>query len=207
MSETLNVPISEKTRRKLGALAILTGKKFDSMEAELAVLLDGVLSIKIDEAMADIDGRELPEVDSPPSQNSRLVRVNRNVATGDFISQNDILEDLSGHSLSGDADEGAPSLEEQYEQEEQNLRKAPAVEARRPLTQRVQPDTFKLPPLEVEDAGDDVEKFLEELGEKPKKNPLRAASVQQRRATAPAHSDKPRVKVSDYDGNEDGDLF
>jgi len=210
MSNTLNVPISEKTRRKLGALAILTGQKFDSMEAELAELIDGVLSVKIDEALAAIDGREPSyerSEESPTPKNTKTYTAKKPLSAGQVVSSDDIFEDIAGHSLSADADEEEPELADQaYAAMEQNLRDTPVQRraiAPSPISE------FKVPELNVADAGEDAESFLEGM-DLPVANPsnaLRAGVVSRRKATAASGATKPRVSVSDYSGIEDEDLF
>lgn len=215
MLNTLNVPISEKTLRKLGALAVLTGRSASSVETELAEMIDGVISLKIDEALAELDQDESgPSSDLDNTEDNDVgsyaiktssKKTKKHSAPQNNYAEESVFENIAGHSLSDDEDTGAPALSEMdMPDPEQLLRSTKA--GQQPLMQKpITTDSFRVPDIDVEDVGDNVEAFLGDI-ETPPQSAARASSVK-RKATAAGASAKPRVKVSDYNGAEDGDLF
>lgn len=220
MSQTLNIPINDKTRRKLGALAILTGKKFDSMEQEIAELLDQVLSDKLDAALANLDGREpasprlnvnqvpqfLGTTESPPRKSFADIEQESQPTIEDPVT------DLAGHALSHDEDTGAPSLEEQIEQDLRAQPARPQAPARTALPAQAQDEDFLPPEIEVPDVGANTEAFLDTVLEAEQPPPRRAAKQinSYGRGTGAARSFNPQkrqARVSDYTGSDEGDIL
>jgi hypothetical protein len=205
--KTLNVPISEKTRRKLGALAILTGQKFDSIESEVSSMLDRILSSRIDEALAHIDGREMPEYEEPAPVFSKTSAPVEQVEEDDENEEANPVDDLAGHELSGDEDEGAPSLEDQVN-DDPNIPKI--VEALpdkpRPPQAKVRvADDLAVPDLTTPDVGGNSEAFLDSALGLDDEKPVNAVSRYSRgRPVERSFNPKKRTaRVAEYTGDGD----
>lgn len=213
-NSVLNIPVSENTRRKLAALAVLTGKKFDSMEREISEIIEQILSAKLEDALSDMDGRRpqvaRPAVAARPAPARSFADAEQNAQGSIEEEPANPVEDLAGHSLSGDRDEGAPSLEEQVENEMRAQPVRAAAPARQALPAQVQDEDLLPPEIDIPDAGGNAEAFLDTA--------LRAAPPARQQAqvrryeaegdgVAPTRGFNPQrrqARVSDYtadDGN------
>ena len=199
---TIDIPVSEGTYKKLRALAALSGKDVGSIQEELTQIFEEYISTKIKITLDEIDGveDELQGAYHPP-HNVKRVRVNREVEAGGPVT----TDDISGHSLSEDADEGAPSLEELVAETPPTKQ----ASAKRQLPQVPQNDDYRIPDLDIPET-EDAEDFIDgiEANPAPSRSPLRAESVA--RKPQPKHQPgKPRVKISEagYHEEVDRDLF
>ena len=183
---TLNIPIDDKTRRKLGALAVLNGQKPNDIQKELEDIfaaeagpfLDNFLSYRISATMAELNGEDAPQFKMGAGLHQEEEKT-------------EPVDDIAGHSLSGEEDDGAPSLEEQMNISPQS--------AQRPvLVQSTSQEAYIPPEVDVEDVGNNADAFLDSAFEAPKQE------VRRPRASASGgfNPRKSRVKISDYTTNE-----
>lgn len=97
----LRIPVTDKTKRKIVAIAALTEKNLDEVKEDLATELvdadefDMFVSSKLHGAITSVDGG-IP-------QNYKFRKSDKS---------EEPVEDLAGHSLSGDEDEGTVSAED-----------------------------------------------------------------------------------------------
>lgn len=202
----LRIPISANTTKKIVALAALTGQSLGQIKETIASELideeafDVFVSSKLRMALSEMDGHE--EEEEEPSWSARGHQQSK-FAQAEQDSQDDIVEDLAGHSISGDEDEGAPSLEEQYKAEERRLRSIPPVTVAKATA--TQSEDIIPPELDVEDVGGNVEAFLDSALATPGVG-MTTGNSRFGRATGTLGSFNPqrrRASVSDYTGDED----
>lgn len=126
MSQTLTLPISEGTQRKLLALTMLQGKKIADIEEELSGYLDELLTMRCAELLgiATIGSAPMP-TDSPAPRISFAEALQKTSgARTEALPQEEefveVQDAVSGHELSGDEDSGEnKSLQEQYEEDDE----------------------------------------------------------------------------------------
>ena len=198
----LRIPITENTTKKIVALAALTGKSLPDIKETLAADLideeafDMFVSQQLHGALAELDGvEEAPaEEEYAATYTVGFPKVRKTFASAEQES-NSLFEDIAGHSLSGDEDTGAPSLEEQYQQEEFKLRTSAPQQ---PV------DELYVPPQQFPDVGSNVDAFIDMDDEEP-------APVQARLSATSASVGSVRKKkgasISEYTGDDDGPLF
>lgn len=212
-NNVLTIPITEITRRKLAALAILTGKKFDSIESEMTSLLEEAISTQLEDAIMGLDGgnaRHKHRLSIPTPQRPKSFADAEQRSQHQIEAEEDVVDGLAGHSLSGDEDEGAPSLEEQvqndtaYTAAETQLKAQPVAEKppRHPLPAQPQVDDLRAPDFDFPKVEGNSEAFLDAaLSTSP-------AAVQHSRRSAPSRSFNPetrKARVSEYTDEETGD--
>lgn len=210
----IEIPMTEKTSKKLKSLAALLGKDVGNIHQELSDILEEYISNRIKFTLDEMDGVEpveLPPADEYDKAEKQLR--SRPPAQDMAYAYPNLVDEISGHSISDDSDEGALSLEEQVEAElpaKAPVQKKTPKPASRPLAQVAQDDDFVIPDLDVPSADDDVEKFIDgiEAVAAPRSSPLKAESVT-RKPVAPVQPGKPRVKISEanYHEEPDRDLF
>jgi hypothetical protein len=213
----LRIPINENTTKKIVALAALTGQSLGEIKEAISESLidqdqfDQYVSKRLRSALSDIDGFEQEEnVPAEVTQSviSKTKKKTKSFADTEQSSMGSIVDDIGGHSLSHDEDEGAPSLDEQYEQEEKNLRAAPAAKpAPKPAILPQAPvDAFAIPDFDVPSVGANAEAFLDSaLDMSP---PQRQQTVSRYGKAAKSFNPQQRkAKVAEYTGDESEDLF
>lgn len=172
MQHTLNIAMSEKTRRKLGALAVLTGKSYSELERRLSEYFDYLITKEIEEALGFAASNETAP--SPFSGGA--------AAQPASVAEPEVTEDhMTGHNLSEDEDEGAESLEEAFARASREEEEPPPAQSPKKKTsprgaakttkapakaKKTEDDEFHFPTTGIEDVGEDVESFLDaSLGE------------------------------------------
>ena len=173
----LTLQLSDKTLKKLRALAMLSGSTVDQLEKDFADYFDQMLSENIAALLSQLDGRDyLPNSSSPVSEK---------IAEPEKVAE-PLKDSPAEHSLSeDDLPEETKSIAEQIEEE------------------GFQPSKLNFP-----DAGEDIEKFLEGTPASKKEQPQIQASFlvggnQPRSAKKAFNPQAPRVKISDYTGDEE----
>lgn len=203
----LKIPIGPTTTKKIVALAALTGQSLPEIKDAIAADLvdeqafDEFVSGKLHYALAELDGGDGSEEAEEESTYKIVFRKPKSFHQAEQESNN-VIEDIAGHSLSGDADTGAPSLQEQYESEEQKLRAQPPA----PQPVRAQPTLEEKIFANEEDfeSSDNIDDFLDmSAGNVAPK----AAKLPEPAKAKPAPRGKRTVKVSAYTGDEDAPLF
>lgn len=198
MSQILEIQLSEKTKRKLGALAILSGKGYDQLEAEFAEIFDRLVSQEIANLVGftkiAADDQDVEAEESPQEARSTLSKSMAQKAAEEPFEQ----DEVSSHSLSHDEDPGEPEWGDEVLPGNETEIQPPLPPARSSLSQQKvedEPPAFNIP--EVEDAGQDAERFLDDLFGPGA--PQQEASRGDRVATAKKtfNPKKPRVRVSD----------
>ncbi len=197
VSLTLN--LDDKTVRKLRALAMLSGKTVAELENEFSQYFDRLLTQEIAEHLdmvAPATGNSF-HVEGTPVQ-EKSVKYAQQEAEYEENPPEPLNGDLD-HSLSGDADEGQESLEEQFTRESgQEVMFKPDVRGGGE-------DAISFNHLRFPDAGQDSEAFLDEvLGEPQYQDEY--DHVRRERPTAArmgaGAGKKPRVKVGAFTGDE-----
>jgi hypothetical protein len=201
----LRIPITENTTKKIVALAALTGKSLPDIKEAIAADLideeafDAFVSQQLHGALAEMDGATEEDYSEQAtySVTMKIPKGKKGFAQAEQESMN-IVDSIAGHSLSGDEDTGAPSLEEQYRKEEQALRARPVKED----------NDFPIPEQDFPDVGNNVDAFIDIDGsdESPKQANLRV------KATTPPNKSSSRkgrkgAMISEYTGDEDASLF
>jgi hypothetical protein len=103
---TLTLNISDSLKKKLGALAILSGKTYDTLEGELSDYLEQLIT---DQIAGHLGMTSVPQT---------YIEEDKPTGRQPVVETEVIIEDLAGHALSGDEDTGdTKSLQEQYEEE------------------------------------------------------------------------------------------
>jgi hypothetical protein len=126
-SGTLNLPVQERTVKKLKALAMLTGKTVAEIEADLGELLERMLSNEIHQRTNELDGISETSytfaaraAESIPA-GAPVVKVATPEPTPRKEEEDEFFSEQAsefGHELSGDEDAGeSKSLAEQVEEE------------------------------------------------------------------------------------------
>lgn len=215
MSGTLTLNISEKTKKKLGVLAVLTGRKFDDIEGLIVETIDQILTNNIKAALADMDGEEFEPDDEDdvaytqaPVERKTLSKKTMMPQAREEEVQQELIEDLAGNSVSDDEDEGSQSLEEQYNQEEEKL-KAQPPKKQPPKSQLKQEDDLAVPSLDAENVDGDYDSFLDEaITPTPTAPQITRYENNRSAARRSFNPQNPKVRVSGYTGDEtSGDLF
>ena len=191
MTQVLNIPLEDKTLKKLKALAMLSDIKVTDLEAEISGLIDQMLSDNIAIKMAELDGKPM-----------KLV-INQEVETVAIPAAPVVEEDPNAHGLSEDE-----ASEEVLSSEEQIAKEAKPAAPAAPVAKK-EDDIYKLDidaPVAGDD-GEDAEAFVDAPA--PVSKNKATVSTPYGRATAPKGFDprKPlaRVRIADFTGDEDGD--
>jgi hypothetical protein len=177
---TLNIPINQNTIKKIVALAALTGENLESIKSNIAGELideaefDNFISSKLRVALGVLDG--VDDVETPPRPVAK--------SFAQVEQQANVVDEIAGHSLSGDEDPGELTYQEQVTK-----------------TGKVTPPAspFK---IEAPDMGNDAEAFLNSALDFEEEAPAPQKRVK-RTTSATKQNSGPRVKVSDYTGDED----
>jgi hypothetical protein len=184
---TLTLQLSDKTLKKLRALAMLSGSTVDQLEQEFAQYFDQMLTDNIAHLLTQMDGKPPESVIHPEDPSIDLESV-ENWRIGETHTK--VEADPNAHDLSEEAlPEETKSLAEQVEDD------------------GIQPTQFKAP-----DAGGDAEKFLDAAIQsappRPPEPPVgNFMGSQTRTAKKTFNPQAPRVKISDYTGEEDGSFI
>lgn len=202
----LNLSLPDSTIRKLRAVAMLSGKKIDDIEAEFVELVDHQLTRQIISSLGIV-----PE----DLEERRSVRTSADATDDDTSTADSDLEDViselaedpNAHGLSGDdAEEEVLSVQEQVEKE---VPPVPAQENEVPVAAAT--TDIQIPSHRVEDAGEDAEAFLEAAFATERRPERRddhsnaGAARPARKAFSAQRDGGARVKVSEYTGDEGSD--
>jgi hypothetical protein len=181
----LSIPINQNTIKKIVALAALTGDSLDNIKTNIAGELideaefDNFISSKLRVALGALDGIEEPEEPVRP--------VKKSFAQAE--QQANIVDEIAGHSLSGDEDTGELTYSEKATQAAPvRSQSAPGNDA----------SPFK---INAPNAGDDAEAFLNsalDFDDEPAPPPPP-------KRVKPRQQNGPKVKISDYTGDESGE--
>jgi hypothetical protein len=190
---TLSIELGDDALKKLRAYAVLSGASSDDLESELSIMaagmitsqVDAVLSKKILETLAQLDNKP---IDAYSEKKQALVEPEP--------------VDESIHSLSDDDDaEENKSLQEQYEA-------ATKPQAALPQTKPEPQSEFAFD-IDVPNAGDNAEAFLESFEEQPKSASSSSVGIYGavRSAKSKFNPKQPRVSVTEYDPDGESSLF
>ena len=181
----LKIPINENTIRKIVALAALTDNTLDNIKDGIASEIideeafDQFVSSKLQKALMKMDGIESSDEPPPPLKKSAFARAEEESASS--------VEDIAGHSLSGDEDSG----------EDESSYQVPPMPGKKA---RSEDDALRLPSINVPDAGENAEAFLDAA---MKQSPPPASNKQRRASAAKSFNpNKVRAKVSAYTEDE-----
>lgn len=164
---TITLPLPESTRRKLRALAMLSGQNVGNIETELSGYLDKIITERCAELLgiesgitfqynvaSDATDEHLGQDKEPPRRS--FADVHKEAAAGEQVAPAveeafagiGIQDDISGHELSGDEDLGEnKSLQEQVEADDD-----PELAAQLRAA---------LPKVKVKKAAEEPEEFVE----------------------------------------------
>lgn len=194
MSDTLTLPVSVATQRKLRALAMLMGGTVGSLEAELSEILDSIITERCAELLG-IETTTQQEI-SIPSYTIQFPEGVREAAPEpkprSFAEAAAIASEPSAaheqHEVSGDEDLGEnKSLQEQFEEE------------KNPEEEKLFAETFSK--VQVRDAKDNHEAFLDSTMAQDESEPLDSRA---RKATGSFESRKKagqfKARVAPYQG-------
>jgi len=224
--DTLDIPINSDTRKKLGALAVLMGKDFDSLKEEISETLNAMISGKIIEVLGNIDGvtytdsneaeedQESSEEEGPRDDPRQPPRKASEEITNDYLdglagsvarakrhAESFYESKLKSRSADTEEYEDGNELSDDIDKEEA-MEMADVPTARTPTKQAPVPksDEFIVPPIAVPSSDNDVEAFLDTIFDS-------AAPTKRAVSSAKKTFDikKPRVKISEHTGDDESD--
>jgi len=205
MADTLNLPISEMTQRKLRALAMLTGEGVGSIESTLSGFLDEIITKKCAELLGveqsvtfnynvDTDA-ETPSLSVKPAPKKTFADAHKETAAAPSVEEAfsgiELKDEVSGHELSGDVDDqNNKSLEEQAEAE---AAKEPEDEEDETL-KKVFSDSH------IKNAGGNAEAFLDAaMGEPEEREDDEIPTVTRGYAGQGPYSERPRKATKSFE--------
>ena len=191
---TLTLQLSDKTLKKLRALAMLSGSTVDQLEQEFVDYFDQMLTENIAHLLSEMDGKPLVQhtvgsIEALPTATSADLEDMNNWKVKETRAHPE-EQDPNAHDLSEEAlPEENKSVSEQIEDD------------------GIQPTQYKAP-----NAGEDAEKFLDAALQSapPRKQEALQGSFMgspTRSARGMFNPQAPRVKISDYTGEEDGSFI
>jgi hypothetical protein len=199
----LRIPINVNTTKKIVALAALTGLGLEAIKDNMAGELideeafDAFVSAKLRAALTTMDGGEVEE----ETYEQQVEKSN--------APASNIVDEIAGHSLSGDEDEGITEFREQPPQPPP----PPPAAKQQPLktAKKKNPDFAEsdyevgLPDIAAPDVGNDAEAFLNAA----MTTAAPAKPTRDRTSTAKKsfNENSVKVKISDYTGDESGESY
>lgn len=230
--EPLTIKLSEATQRKLGAIAVLTGRTYNQILDTASELVDGLIADELVRCVTTTTGRTasaigmVPQTEPTPlhqqtrAQFDQDPRPEEQTGYGAEEKEESLFGQFS-HGLSNDADDGedtSPVVEVPGVE----IPVAAAAPQRRTAAPKQQvktgpstlDDALRVDNDDVVDVGEDAEAFLEgivDTVEEPQEQSYSAGyagvgpqySNRPRKPSGAFHPSRPRVKISDHTGDEE----
>jgi len=190
-SPTLTLQLSDKTLKKLRALAMLSGSTVDELEQEFAAYFDQMLSDNISAILSELDGKSVSQFPVRSAVDDGSNWQVRETA----LKERDVTEEVA-------ASAATPEVEHSLSDDE-------LPEQNKSLAEQAEDDDMQLPELNVQDAGEDAEKFLDVAMSTPAKRvadkpPMATYMGSQTRTASKMFNPQVRkARVSEYTGDED----